>query len=225
MLWELLHVSDRATGLQISATSSKSVSAEVDLLDFALQVIPRVEQKLFEAKSPKLLTLFQKFLDYLDLLGMLGNGTYRHAYLELLCYVWIGVSPSLFKQADPFAFLWFSRSRVPRANYSRLMSAGNRWKWIWYDLVWSRTKQNQGWTLLALVPYHPPTALKLCADMRIHSALYWMVISWISCMAAWATSQCGGRPREQWTQTWDSLITYILGERVYIYMYNTIILC
>eukprot|EP00435_Cladocopium_sp_Y103_P048091 s1327_g14.t1 len=39
----------------------ESVAAgPVDLLDFALQVIPRVEQKLFEAKSPKLLTLFQK---------------------------------------------------------------------------------------------------------------------------------------------------------------------
>lgn len=39
----------------------ESVAAgQVDLLDFALQVIPRVEQKLFEAKSPKLLTLFQK---------------------------------------------------------------------------------------------------------------------------------------------------------------------
>jgi len=44
----------------------ESVAAgHVDLLDFALQVIPRVEQKLFEAKSPKLLMLFQK----LDAIG------------------------------------------------------------------------------------------------------------------------------------------------------------
>ena len=47
-------------------------SGPVDLLDFALQVIPRVEQRLLETKSPVLMALFNK-------LDAIGTGTLSSA--------------------------------------------------------------------------------------------------------------------------------------------------